>query len=1171
MGERIVKVRTTAKAADTPDRSASDGAPLPGNAAPAGLARIGKYEVKSEIGKGTRIKVFSGTDPLTGRPVTLKLLLDITDAAISERFKAEITAAARISSAEFASIYELGEHVGFKFVAMQCAGDDDMRRVLKRMRFLSLLQRVSIMWDVAEGAIAAHSSGLSYIGIRPSAIAITDREHGLISDFGIVRLSPEDETERVAYASPEESAATAPDVLSDVFAFGVLYYQILTGNHPFLNENGELDRERRPAPICQSAPDCPDVLEQVIRRAMETDRASRYQSFEELQEEAKPVLRDLRRGRAAAVTEQARALLISGDTEGAQNAVREAVELDPDNAGAERLRAEIRNLLKRQMTAQQVDAVIKRAELASAAADYDQAIRILDSAQGAEIGDWDACTRLASVRRRLEATCEAARLTAEARKHKGQGGYAEARAAVSSALAADPGYQPAVALCAEIEELAEREEQEAKVDQALVQAKALLLIESFDEALAGLKRVNLECPGFEVLGQWIERIESQKAAAESKTRMEVTLVAIRGLLDNGRFGEAIAKLELVASQYPQAEVGDLIAQARESKERADAVDQVLLDAAWLTDNKRPDLAMQLMREKEPELGSDARFAARLQQIASALSKWEQRRAIEDCLRQAAALENNGQWAVALTVLEEALSVTPGAEELLREANRVRGQIRQDERAQRLQHRVKAISRKLSAREWQQALALLEAARREFPEEAELNSLEDEARAAQRAAECVSVAAEVRQLMADGEVEQAEVLLRSSLERAPGETVLSELVSELESAKRYRVDWRHAQVLFGRRQFEEAETILARLAERQRPEVDLLLDLVRERRTAHEEEDFYRRGIDKANKLIEAGHFDQAADLLRNLLSLFPGDVILEKQFRLAKRSLAHGPRNENPAPSDATPDELTPARETGAEPEAVLAGPSFQLSFEGEKKKRPWLAIAVAAGLAASLGGVLWNRSNLSAPAPKAAAPKPVASATVKADAPPPQGAVEPKSIAPAKAVRYTDPPDPEDREPVKAARQLRAFNPASLPVTKQQPAQLAAPPSAPAAATNSGGMTIPPALLEIARPVAEAPASAQEQRKTQVSSLRPAAVVSRVLPQTPPLAARSGVFGPVELEATIDQKGVVTAVKIVSGNALLSAAAKDAVLKWRYDPAVLNGQPIESRQAIRIMFQKPQ
>src|SRR5262249_5433337 len=112
-----------------------------------------------------------------------------------------------------------------------------------------------------------------------------------------------------------------------------------------------------------------------------------------------------------------------------------------------------------------------------------------------------------------------------------------------------------------------------------------------------------------------------------------------------------------------------------------------------------------------------------------------------------------------------------------------------------------------------------------------------------------------------------------------EPLLRELENEIEAGKKYREELRTAQACFGRSQMQEAEQILLRIASSKRPDAQALLEAVREARAASEEENFYNRGRENAIKLIQQQQFEQAADLLRNLLSLFPGDAILERDLQ----------------------------------------------------------------------------------------------------------------------------------------------------------------------------------------------------------------------------------------------------------------------------------------------------
>jgi hypothetical protein len=112
-----------------------------------------------------------------------------------------------------------------------------------------------------------------------------------------------------------------------------------------------------------------------------------------------------------------------------------------------------------------------------------------------------------------------------------------------------------------------------------------------------------------------------------------------------------------------------------------------------------------------------------------------------------------------------------------------------------------------------------------------------------------------------------------------------LRKELQSGREYRETLRTAQILFGRRQLREAERILSKLVDENRPEAQALLDALKGARADADEENFCERGREKALELIQQRQFAQAADLLRNLLALFPGDSILERDLVVAQNGL----------------------------------------------------------------------------------------------------------------------------------------------------------------------------------------------------------------------------------------------------------------------------------------------
>ena len=1107
------------------------------------LARMGKYDIDAEIGHSFPVAVFRGFDREIGRPVTLKVLASVTDKPVAERFRREVAKAGNLRHGSMITIYELGDHGALPFAAMQHLGDDDVRQAINSHKSFSLLQKMLIMWRAAEGIRAAHGGGFPFVGIQPSGIALAGDGSVTIQDFGIVRQTGVGQDDAVLYAAPEELTADfPPDSLCDIFAFGVVYYELLTGIHPFLDHG--------PVPLRQLAPECPKALEELVHRALDKDRAQRHQSLDEVQCDAEPILRELKRARAAALSANASRLMAAHELDDAQRGVRVALDLDPGNRKALKLSRVLHGLIQRRNVRSRQEILLREADEEAAARHFDRAVEILSAAVRLDGSNVAAKSRLEQVREQFEQSQQCAQLVAEARELLDQQDLREARRKVSEALERDPQSADAAELLRLIGETIERQEKQARVEQELAKAKSLLLLESFTAAISILAALRAECPDSPLIENLLADARAQKEEAERQARIQAQLSKARSLLAQQRFADAVAKLEAASAEFPEdAKLAALLVEAREAEERARNIAEALarceqfrldaqfeqalelLDAVlatyapepavlsvrceveqqwrdyktaalirpvldevdWLLEQDRPDLAAHFLREKCAGFSDQPTLVSRLTAIEAMLPGWEKRRFIQDSLAQTAFLEQHQQWPVAVTLLEEAIKTCPDSAELVEAAERLRGLLHEQERGKRLARRLELIEQKISAHAWSQALALIEAAQTEFPDEPKLQSLLEDVQSGLRRSQCENIIAEVRQCLADGETSQAEEILRHGLESLNGEPELQALREELEADKKHRDEWRRAQVLFSRRQFEEAEAILVPLAAQNCPDAQVLLDTCREARATSQELHFYNRGREKALKLIEQKQFGQAADLLHNLLSLFPGDAILERDLQ-STRVAGDNDRPENIA---AAPEaDVQPELTTGiqGEPSPVPASLSMMVTESGRGLASRLTAPIAAVFLLVSGGAAVWTTSRK--PASEQKTPS-----------------------LPASALAAADRPAPSSSEPQNARQELA--------VTSESPV--------------GGNFDVAPKLID-----------------------GPPFV-------TPPVARQRGIYGAVKLVATVDKSGTITNVTILSGHPLLASAATTAVMKRRYRPAVLDGEPLESKVRIQVKFRSGQ
>jgi protein TonB len=672
----------------------------------------------------------------------------------------------------------------------------------------------------------------------------------------------------------------------------------------------------------------------------------------------------------------------------------------------------------------------------------------------------------------------------------------------------------------------------------------------------------------------------------------------------GQFDKAFETLDAALLQYPADPA--LVTRRRAVEEQqqafhsAAAVRSALEQAEWLLHQNRTDLAAHFLEERVADLPDQPELVARLEELEALLPHWEQKRHVQATLGRVATLLQLEQSQAALTTLDEALQTYPGDEQLLAEVKRIREQLVDQEREKKLARRLELIGQKIAAQSWKQALTLLETTREEFPGRSELNSLWCDVDAGLRRSECEAIVAEMRQCLADGELEVAEEVLLRGLESYKNEPALEALCEELESARRYRDDLRRAQILFGRRHLLEAERILSRMATEDRPEAKALLDAVTAARTAAEEENFCERGREKARELIQQQQYAQATDLLRNLLALFPGNTILERDMMAAQNGLAR--ESSQPAP------EVAPAalesQALAAEPEAVLPvaapktpekkAPIAESAPSGFRRK------AIVGGLSVVLvsgAGLVWMLSRNGAPvqkqtaaqsdtkSPVTAAPAATAPAVTTPGNPtpavesahqqlPPITPPQPVSSAAPAAGKPQSQSKPQPREPLRAfvapnAKQTSGqtqnstlpLPPGTEPTISAQTfsissAGIGKPLDGPAPPPTPQPQPAPAAATPVAQPAPPAGGKATE-----------AVLIDRIMPAYPPVAKAHGIFGIVRLEASVDEHGAVRAVKILSGDRMLAEAARAAILRWRYKPATLNGKPIASSSIVQMNF----
>jgi eukaryotic-like serine/threonine-protein kinase len=260
-----------------------------------GAVFAGRYEVLDELGSGGMGKVYRVYDRKLEEEAAVKVIRPeiAADRKTIERFKNELKVARKIAHPRVCRMYDIGEESGLYFIAMEYVPGEDLRSFVRRSGHLTSDKAVSIAKQVCEGLIEAHRFGIIHRDLKSSNIMIDRQGNARIMDFGIARTFESREITGLGiiigtaeYMSPEQARGQKVDQRTDLYALGVILYEMVTGRVPFVDEitlnilrRHEIEQPRPPRYL---NPEITDKLNRLILKCLEKPAERRYQSAENL-------------------------------------------------------------------------------------------------------------------------------------------------------------------------------------------------------------------------------------------------------------------------------------------------------------------------------------------------------------------------------------------------------------------------------------------------------------------------------------------------------------------------------------------------------------------------------------------------------------------------------------------------------------------------------------------------------------------------------------------------------------------------------------------------------------------------------------------------------------------------------------------------------------------------
>jgi len=662
------------------------------------LTRIGKYDIVGVLGRGGMGVVYRGIDRHLGREVAIKTLTlaSNSDPGMLTRFYDEGRKTGGFKHPNIVTVYELGDDNGVPYIVMELVEGAPLDRLIGADQPLPLVECLRIVEELCSALGYAHRNNVIHRDVKPANIFVQPDGRVKLLDFGIARLEEKKSQDlsltrpghiigTVPYMAPERLRDKPLDGRSDIFAAGVVLFQLVSGQLPFNGEEFVLMQRilNEPHPqLSSKAKNCPLNLDPIIDRALAKSPQDRYATAEEMAADLATVIAEIRQEQAKQLLPEARRLMEAQDLARARAVLQQLLKIQTaHNTEARELLAEIQRQMSQRQREEKIQQICLQAEGLLNSGEFDKSLAMLD--EGLEIDS--AHAELIKLRQRVEREKEKQQRIADylrqADAARREGDYQAAIAFARKALKIDKSNSKGIVLVNALVKEAEVAEREAAVKALLRSARGELSARRYNEAIELLRKVesldpdNLELrllledanSGLEQVRrrELIARLESETAAAVSLEQLQQAARTIR---------EAMAAMP--AESALVLLIGQVERKIRELENRR-FVDETVQACR----NLSPRQALTVVQEARQRLPGDERLLSLEGMLSERVKQQTAEERRDEYFSQAREALGGGRYTDAVRILEAVQREGIATEEmqsLLEFARREEAELRRQE-------------------------------------------------------------------------------------------------------------------------------------------------------------------------------------------------------------------------------------------------------------------------------------------------------------------------------------------------------------------------------------------------------------------------------------------------------------------------------------------------------------